>query len=206
MDSASGSKRGSADELDEVQKSLQIKNDERYARMDHYKNHGGTNAGEGSHFSKLIKTDRISQGDTEAVVAIDEETDFKDVANTEGEMDERHGPARLQSTNGVGDRVQWQETFDRNIRKLMLDFQLTDVPSIRLNHLDRMSDWFVGHGQKQARKAAKGPNYLTADRSATPQPGSTRGIPVKMSNATLRLAGSYTARGYGPPSATSTPR
>merc|ERR1719436_269612 len=79
----------------------------------------------------------------------------------------------------LGSRIRWQEGFERNLKLLMVDFELSEVPSCRLNHLDRMHEWFTEHGAKQMRKVKKGPSYLTADRGQEMPAGSTKNIAAR---------------------------
>mmetsp|Transcript_9279 Transcript_9279/g.22120 ORF Transcript_9279/g.22120 Transcript_9279/m.22120 type:complete len:243 (-) Transcript_9279:125-853(-) len=92
----------------------------------------------------------------------------------------------------------WQDSVDRSIKRLMLDFDLTDEPSCRLNHLDRMHDWFVRHGPK--RKAPQrvdvGPNYLIAERRGREPPpaGSTMLVSGVLSPTSELMSNLYSPR------------
>merc|ERR550514_2462194 len=90
--------------------------------------------------------------------------------------------AKSDDAASVTERIQWQEAFDKSVRRLFVDFELSDTPSCRLNHLDRMHSWFTEQGAKQARKAQKGPSYITADRSGVMPAGSTKNIPSRRNN------------------------
>lgn len=99
---------------------------------------------------------------------------------------------------GLEDRIDWQDAFDKSVTRLMIDFDLTHAPHCRLNHLERMDNWFLEHGGKQQRKAKKAPSYVTADRTSTRMPaGSTRDLGGKLSATSQLLAGSYLMRGSG---------
>mmetsp|Transcript_101131 Transcript_101131/g.182532 ORF Transcript_101131/g.182532 Transcript_101131/m.182532 type:complete len:265 (-) Transcript_101131:130-924(-) len=97
----------------------------------------------------------------------------------------------------LAERPEWQETMDRKIKRLMVDFDLSDVPSCRLNHLDRMHNWLTNFGGGIAQSAAPGsPGYLTANRnSRQPLPaGSTSNIPVGLHPTTEMLKTMYSPR------------
>jgi len=86
----------------------------------------------------------------------------------------------------VDNRLEWQECFDHKVRRLFVDFQLSEVPACRLNHIERMHNWFEEHGAKQTRKAREGPSYLTADRSEKMWEGSTKDLPKNGNASTQR--------------------
>lgn len=176
-------------------KSLQIKHDERYDAMAHYRSHGGTASTTG-HFAKICKVNRKMHALTEERNDATEDDAFEDIAARELEepVDNFERTPRNPPAN-VSDRIEWQESFDRSVKRLFLDFDLTETPSCRLNHLDRMHTWFSEHGAKQARKVVKGPSYLVADRREVMPPGSTKNIPKKLSNTSQILASAY--RGTG---------
>eukprot|EP00931_Biecheleriopsis_adriatica_P058033 TRINITY_DN34473_c0_g1_i1.p1 TRINITY_DN34473_c0_g1~~TRINITY_DN34473_c0_g1_i1.p1 ORF type:complete len:253 (+),score=23.39 TRINITY_DN34473_c0_g1_i1:33-791(+) len=97
----------------------------------------------------------------------------------------------------------WQDSVDRSVKRLMVDFDLSDEPSCRLHHLDRMHHWFKQHGPKNASTPAEtaisGPSYLTADRaSLEPLPaGSTMGLAGQPSLTSELMASLYSPRQYG---------
>merc|ERR1711879_141764 len=162
----------------DLTKSLEIPLDVRYQEMDHYKDHGGTNSKDG-HFARLIATNRRLQGLKE--LAPDATHDPDEVMK--GELEPEKKPEQI----SIQGRVNWQRNFDREVKGLFQDFQLTDVPTCRLNHLERMGTWFTTHGAKQARKVKAGPSYLTADRALPVPPGSTKDLPSSTNNTTLIL-------------------
>eukprot|EP00401_Gymnodinium_catenatum_P068686 CAMPEP_0117473458 /NCGR_PEP_ID=MMETSP0784-20121206/8782_1 /TAXON_ID=39447 /ORGANISM="" /LENGTH=169 /DNA_ID=CAMNT_0005267659 /DNA_START=219 /DNA_END=728 /DNA_ORIENTATION=- len=145
-------------------KSLLVQHDERYAKMEHYRKNGGDD-----HFERICKSSALMSTISKRV----------DMENDDGP-----GPA-------LYGRMEWQDNFDRSVKRLFVDFELTDFPAGRLKHVDRMYKWFEEHGQKQVRKAQRGPNYLVADRRQAMPPGSTRNIPSRSSAATEILAGAY---------------
>jgi len=176
------------DQSDTV-KSLQMGRDERYIKMDYYRKYGGSAAADG-HFQRLSKTNRRMHGLVEDQAAITDGSQMVNIAEREKEEE----PWRLDKkpAASVQDRVEWQEIFDRSINRLFIDFQLSDSPACRLNHLERMNTWFTEHGAKQTRKARPGPSYLVADRASPMPPGSSKNVPAKLSNTSLMLADIYT--------------
>lgn len=164
----------------EIIKSLQLKNDERYERMDYYRAHGGTSSTSG-HFVELKKTGRRMVGRVEELPDVKPDSTANDIAIRALE-DEQDGVGELfqiprQRTVDIESRMQWQASFDRHVKRLFVDFNLSDVPSCRLNHLERMNNWFQEQGGKQERKSAQGPCFLVADRGSVMPPGSTKNIP-----------------------------
>ncbi|CAK9057940.1 unnamed protein product [Durusdinium trenchii] len=98
----------------------------------------------------------------------------------------------------------WQDSVDRSIKRLMVDFDLTDEPSCRLHHLERMHDWFVRHGPKGKAPAMPeigGPSYLRAERnSREPAPaGSTQNLAGVLSPSSELMARMYSPRNYSRP-------
>lgn len=172
-------------------KSLQIKTDERYAAISHYRDNGGTASSTG-HFARLVQTNRKLMGLPEKEIVLGEKSDFNDVSHWDIETQEAAGErAPRQSAACVGDRIEWQESFDHNVRRLLVDFQLSDVPDCRLHHLDRVHEWFEEHGGKQVRKARQAPSYLTVDRSGRMPPGSTKHISSPLSTTSQILSGTF---------------
>eukprot|EP00913_Durusdinium_trenchii_P027467 g25760.t2 len=99
------------------------------------------------------------------------------------------------------DRV---EEGGTELRRLMVDFDLTDEPSCRLHHLERMHDWFVRHGPKGKAPAMPeigGPSYLRAERnSREPAPaGSTQNLAGVLSPSRELMARMYSPRNYSRP-------
>lgn len=99
----------------------------------------------------------------------------------------------------------WQDSVDRSIKRLMVDFDLTDEPSCRLHHLERMHDWFLRHGPKgkaaQPESSADGPSYLRAERN-TRQPapaGSMQGFSGVLSPTSELMSSMYSPRNYTRP-------
>merc|ERR1712008_568030 len=157
-----------------ILRSLRLKTDTRYETMQRYRDEGGMHSSS-SHFQRMLKRSRRMNGlpETETVLKKDSshaamaqwnrEFEESDVAMTK----EVHEP-----TATIQDRINWQHGFDHSVRRLLQDFDLSDSPGCRLNHLERMHHWFQQHGAKTARKAERGPNFLTMDRNSSPAPGS----------------------------------
>merc|ERR1719217_1415633 len=92
----------------------------------------------------------------------------------------------------VTSRGEWQETLGHSIKRLFLDFELSEeAPRCRLNHLERMHSWFTSHASKQSRNSGLPPNYITTSRYGPPPPGSTRAFSLSMSNASRALATAF---------------
>lgn len=181
---------------DDMTRSMQIGIDERFLKMNHYRNHGGSKA---DHFSRLTGKNRQLQarGDKLKSEDVDEEVEFKDLMAMEEEVEnDEPWQIRKKPACSVNDRVEWQESFDRKVNNLFMDFQLSDAPHCRLNHLERMDKWFSNHGAKQTRKATRGPSYLTVEKGAVPPIGSARTIPSSLGSTSQILAGSYTPRNF----------
>eukprot|EP00933_Yihiella_yeosuensis_P034675 TRINITY_DN28155_c0_g1_i1.p1 TRINITY_DN28155_c0_g1~~TRINITY_DN28155_c0_g1_i1.p1 ORF type:complete len:284 (+),score=40.93 TRINITY_DN28155_c0_g1_i1:103-954(+) len=104
----------------------------------------------------------------------------------------------------------WQGAVDRSLKRLMIDFDLTDYPQCRLNHLDRMSDWFALHGHtpqmkkdhtKKPQEYTETPSFITVDRTNKREQlpaGSTHNVQGTFSETTELLFGMYSPRNFGP--------
>lgn len=162
-----------------ILKSLQMPHDERYDAMDHYRQHGGTADGTG-HFARICQRNRKMHGLTEQAKKVTQNADFGDIATREVEDEtfDFDGERILRVAEAsVAKRVDWQESFDREVKRLFVDFELTESAGCRLNHLERMHTWFTQHGAKQTRKDQKGPSYILVEDNSAPLPGSTRHVP-----------------------------
>lgn len=174
---------------DDLTRSLRIGSDDRYRKMEFYRE------AKNDHVSRLVARQRMAhRKETRPVLSSRGAVDATSVDDMP-EANDHSGPScaeemlrlpaavplermRVQQV-GIADRAEWQDTFDRSVRRLFVDFELSDVPSCRLNHLDRMHSWFLEHGAKQQRKVMEGPSFLVADRSSEAPAGSTRNVPVK---------------------------
>merc|ERR1719433_777619 len=104
--------------------------------MHHYRSCGGT-ADEMGHFARIVQTNRQMHGLSGEKKQVHLNACFDDIAEREvedevyvGERIARNPPACL------ADRVDWQECFDQQLRRLFVNFELTQSPGCRLNHLD----------------------------------------------------------------------
>eukprot|EP00747_Dinoflagellata_sp_TGD_P218954 gnl/TRDRNA2_/TRDRNA2_91135_c0_seq1.p1 gnl/TRDRNA2_/TRDRNA2_91135_c0~~gnl/TRDRNA2_/TRDRNA2_91135_c0_seq1.p1 ORF type:complete len:279 (+),score=53.60 gnl/TRDRNA2_/TRDRNA2_91135_c0_seq1:78-914(+) len=184
---ARGIKDGTSEE---AVKSLRIRNDPRYKEISYYERNQAT--GQNAHLSRMSVAGSSSStykpGQPIVVQPGAESVVFSDP----------NPHMQSHSADELAGRLQWQEGFDYSVRRLMIDFDLTQVPECRLHHLDRFAQWFDHHGAKQARKEKKPPAYITSDpRSGKMPPGSTQNIPGKMSSTSLILAASYSMRHSG---------
>lgn len=125
--------------------SLRLANDPQYKEMRRYSNSGA------AHFERLLN----GQGNDKSQVVTCLDPDAVETASIEG-------------------RAQWQNSFDKTVKKLMVDFDLSNEPTARLNHLRRMHDWFVTHGGKQQRKERAPPHHIRLGKNEPLPPGSAR--------------------------------
>jgi len=173
------------DERDEAEtlRSLRMEHDIKYKRMDAYRKYGG------EHFERLMENEFDFEGENSAGIDLQRicKRELKRAAHEQ--PSERIGAAK--PAGSLEEREKWQNAFDRSMQRLMVDFRLSDAPACRLNHLDRMHDWFTKEGAKQTRKGQQGPSYLTAPRDETLPAGSTKNISHAMSPTSLQLAGAY---------------
>jgi len=158
----------SQEEEEQILKSLRLPGDPRFAEM---KNYTESSAGQ-EHFARLLSRRTAKLGDDISQQVEKGAARFDHLELT----DDRNRPAQL---GGLQERSDWQQAFDKSVKRLLIDFDLSPVPSYRLNHLDRMHTWFTQHGGKQQRKAKEGPSYLVADRSGVMPPGSTSHLSSK---------------------------
>lgn len=103
-------------------------------------------------------------------------------------LDDRPGTAKSQ------DAAKWEQAFNGSVKRLLVDFDLSEDPKYRLNHLDRVHNWFVAHGHKKSRKVQKTPNYLKVEKNEPVPAGSTVHVSGQLSNTSLILAGSMSMR------------
>lgn len=82
----------------------------------------------------------------------------------------------------VDARLAWRHEMDRQVKRLLQDtnFALDDRLNeevkhvLRVNHADRMYDWYGKHGMKQARKERQAPSHLRFNQEDPVMPGSLR--------------------------------
>jgi len=160
---------------DMISRSLRIKNDIRYQTIDNYLKNSGTGD---SHHVRLLRRNRQMRGLPQEQTVLKEDSSHAEITRWNAEFDEsdvfgsRKQSMKEPETNIQG-RTEWQESFDYRVRRLLQDIDLTEAPDCRLNHLDRMHEWFEEHGAKQTRKAKEGPSYIKLDRTEERPAGST---------------------------------
>lgn len=180
--------------LRETMRSLQIAHDPRYKTIEHYKDCDSTRlesivGGSAGGVPRMYPEpwgmpEPVGRRSLYHAPAIeDEERDAKKLA--EGEC-AGFKDMTLERFEG---RIGWEESFKSNVKQLMVDFNLSNNPGCRLNHLDRMHHWFAKEGKKQTKKETLSPNFLTFEKNARPLPGSVRDVPQPVDNLTLDLAG-----------------
>jgi len=86
-------------------------------------------------------------------------------------------------------RVHWKNTMDSSLKRLMMDVELAQDPAIgkrahasSCNHLDKVHEWYLSHGKKEARKGMPGPSYLRYNAQDPVMPGSLRAPPQRFEN------------------------
>jgi hypothetical protein len=163
-----------------ILQSLRLKNDVRYEAMERYRDSGGARS-QNSHFQRMLRRNRRMQGLPEEEPVLDRNSTHNDISEWDMEFKESTAAMQKQlrggttsATSSIQDRVNWQNGFDKQVRRLLQDFDFSDSPGCRLNHLERMHHWFQHHGAKTARKAKIVPNFITVDRNSSPVPGSAR--------------------------------
>lgn len=147
---------------------MRLRTDSRYQEIEHY-----TKSDE--HFKRLLEK---AGGTAQTLQTI--------------KLDDLDTPAEPKAE--IRDRVYWEKAFDKSVKSLLIDFDLSDEPNYRLEHLDRMHKWFETHGQKQSRKAKQAPNYLVVEKNAVVPAGSTQNVSGNLSDTSLILAASMTMR------------
>lgn len=164
--------RPASKQVRQVQQSLRLRNDPRYKEIEHYADVQAKGKG---HFSQVQKRASLQDGTADPLHSLVPQS-----------IDENHavGPT-------MAGRLSWQKAFDTNVKRLLIDFNLTADPACRVHHLDGFHNWFKIHGGKQARKEKQAPSFLQVEKNAPPPPGSARGAMTgPVSNTTLILAGS----------------
>lgn len=166
------------DEAEEaLVKSLHLKSDARYAKMNHYEQRLAERYA-CEQLGRAKKPNGRMVGLEEEPAVVTKASNLKDMfSQGTGSRDAAGERAPRTPVAGSDGRLEWQESFDHEFTRLLVDFQLSDVPACRLNHLERMHNWFEEHGAKPARKKPEGPSYLTADRSEKMWEGSTKDLP-----------------------------
>jgi hypothetical protein len=141
-------------------KSMQLANDPRYKEFKYHKEAAHS---ENSHFTRIAGEEKTVKEDTTECP-----TDISFARVVEMEKQALRGgdsQSRNQRLFAVQDRVVWEQEFVRSVDRLLVDFELTQDPYIRLRHLDEMHGWFTDQGAKQERKVKPTPSYLTLDNT-----------------------------------------
>jgi len=125
------------DDEETIMKSLQIKNDERYAQMAFYRRHGGTNSKSG-HFARLMKTNRKMDGKTEELATLDKDMDFKDM------MEMHVAPAMATQTSRIMESVEKLEARWPNHVDAVNDAQ-TELQDHLVKSWWQLADDLVAH-------------------------------------------------------------
>lgn len=101
----------------------------------------------------------------------------------------RNPDLQKRQTERDQNRTQWRNTMDRSLKRLMMDVELAQDPSLgsrahasSCNHLDRVHDWYLTHGKKDARKAMPGQSFLRYNPQDPVMPGSLRAPPLRFEN------------------------
>eukprot|EP00419_Tripos_fusus_P000064 CAMPEP_0172685360 /NCGR_PEP_ID=MMETSP1074-20121228/20185_1 /TAXON_ID=2916 /ORGANISM="Ceratium fusus, Strain PA161109" /LENGTH=265 /DNA_ID=CAMNT_0013504491 /DNA_START=53 /DNA_END=850 /DNA_ORIENTATION=- len=175
-----------------ILQSLRLKNDTRYETMERYRDSGGARS-QSSHFQRILRRNRRMHGLPEEEPTLNQESNHMDISEWDIEFKESTVSMQKQAQNtlreptaSIQDRIAWQEGFDKNVRRLLQDFDFNDSPGCRLNHLERTHNWFQHHGSKTARKAKIGPNFITMDRNSPAVPGSALHVSERYSPPSQR--------------------
>jgi len=93
-------------------------------------------------------------------------------------------------------RLQWRESMDHSMHRLMADIELARDDRLkeyahkaRCGHLDKIYDWYLTHGMKEARKERAAPPYVRFSVDGPVMPGSMRVAPQ------TRVEGAHTPSG-----------
>eukprot|EP00811_Abedinium_folium_P000704 NODE_10645_length_1338_cov_3.583815.p1 GENE.NODE_10645_length_1338_cov_3.583815~~NODE_10645_length_1338_cov_3.583815.p1 ORF type:complete len:311 (-),score=28.75 NODE_10645_length_1338_cov_3.583815:247-1179(-) len=89
----------------------------------------------------------------------------------------------------IGGRVAFEDSFRGAVRNLLVDFELSEDATCRLNHLDRLHGWFRQQGTKSTRSTKPSPSFLTFEPGAEIPPGMLRGHEFPLSESTMLLSG-----------------
>jgi len=192
----------------EIQKSLQMSHDPRYEEMAHFKSN------EPLRLDRILQTRGNSMSLYPEVWDYPEPVSSKAVSSNKKGTEPRRatlyrssvaeqatmaGNARMLAEAEVSNfdrstlekfegRINWEESFRSQLDRLLLDFELSEEPSCRLNHLERCHQWFMKEGKKQVRKETPAPSFLQNKEDGAAAPGSLRNIGPPSNNRTLNLA------------------
>jgi len=89
--------------------------------------------------------------------------------------------ALLRRMNRFQTRLQWRDHMDKSLTSLMADIELASNDRLkeyahkaRCDHLDKIYDWYLTHGMKEARKERAAPPYVRFSVDGPVMPGSMR--------------------------------
>lgn len=89
--------------------------------------------------------------------------------------------AQLVRMNQFQTRLQWREQMDNSLRRLLQGLELAGDDRLgeyshqaRCGQLDKIYDWYLKHGKKEARKERPAPPYVSFFQDAPVMPGSMR--------------------------------
>jgi len=107
--------------------------------------------------------------------------------------------AVLRRMNRFHTRLQWRDHMDQSLNRLMADIELARDERLqeyahkaRCGHLDKIYDWYVTHGMKEARKERAAPPYVRYSIDGPVMPGSMRVAP-KTREGAASTTGTLTA-------------
>lgn len=177
------------------EQSVKLPTEPRFKEMKHYAQIDHMASG---HFARLTRNRKKAAAGEEVTDDHHISEDKKGDVDFDG-IDVNIDAPQAKAIGDVENRLLWQQTFDRTTKRLLVDFDLSEVPTCRLNHLERMHSWFTAHGQKQTRKAKAAPSYIALDRKtlgAEMPAGSTMNFQTKPSSAAVELlaGASFTGR------------
>mmetsp|Transcript_59296 Transcript_59296/g.133551 ORF Transcript_59296/g.133551 Transcript_59296/m.133551 type:complete len:257 (-) Transcript_59296:106-876(-) len=118
-----------------------------------------------------------------------------DVEPKEAELPLDQRQALLRRMNRFHTRLAWRDQMDQNLRRLMQDMELARDDRLkeyadraRCEHLDKIYDWYLTHGMKEARKERAAPPYVRFSMSGPVMPGSLRVAPKTREIASTQAA------------------
>lgn len=101
-------------------------------------------------------------------------------------------------------RLEWRNSMDRGLKRLMkdLDFARDErlkeyADKARCDHLDKVHEWYLKHGMKEARKERAAPPYVRFGATDPVMAGSMRVPPRSFASPEPMLARLRDARGSG---------
>lgn len=90
-------------------------------------------------------------------------------------------------------RLQWRNRMDYSLRRLLVDLELARDDRLkeyanqaRCDHLDKVHEWYLKHGKKEAHKEKPVEPYIVFEPDGQVYPGSLRPTPFKLRNQSTR--------------------